>query len=278
MESTRKSKTSSSTNLREQADAAIERWRSDESASAAARKEHQSAAIEAEKQRRVMNALAPMNRLALIASEVNALELEDVARQTECRATPMLDAAERAEGLELAIACDPERLRADLVELVAEEQRLKAKHQDAHRRLFARITDARDARTQLETNRRAAALPPPIRLPSGTAFSGLLMPEILIEQLESMRDQVPTPTKSNTEKIRQLHQEDTRLRADLEQQRLDREEEAADAARQRKVDREAEERRTLERQKETEAQMAKITAERKRDEQLAAAHRARSAG
>jgi hypothetical protein len=84
--------------------------------------------------------------------------------------------------------------------------------------------------------------------------------------------------KSNADRLRRLRAEDVSLRAALEQKRLDREEEAKVAARQRASDRKQQERRAREAAEEHREELVKIQSERDRIEALAAAHRARTTG
>lgn len=263
---------------RAHADAAIAKWRTASTLAKAARSQFNAAAGAAEKARGSSISLSPETRLPLIDLEVRAIEADHEATVCEREATAKLDIAEVVEGDALAVgACDLEQLHADLINLLAEEERTRAVHAIAKQRIWDRIGRARKDSAGLDARRRAGALPPPARIPSpGSLFGD--EPRLLIEALARKEEAAAvTMNAVHAANINKLRQKEVEIRAALEREQIARDEhaaEVAEAARNGEAGRLADEKRQ---RKEHDAQNARLRAHREETEALAAAHRARSA-
>lgn len=267
-------KTSTSSSLRDEADAAIAVWRAAATAAATLREQFTTMSQAAQKARTA--GVAP-KRLELYALEIRTLEAEDVATTASTIATALLGAAEVAEGDPLAVAADAGRLHAGLTRALGEEQRLRDELAIATQNTYAQIGAAHKAEEELATRRKASELPLPARLPLPMGhLGGVPISQLLLGELA--RGNAGPVKKSNAARIRQIRQEDTELRAHLELERIEREQRIADAARDRATDQRTEDRRARSRREEEEKQRAESQAQRDRVDQLAAAHRARTAG
>lgn len=250
-------------------DTTIETWHASRAARAAASTAYTEAARAAERARSPGHGVDAETRLRVIALNVAALEAEDDEAAARARAVVALAARDVASGDPDALACDLARLHAETVAGIAEIERRRAELADFERGLAARVDAARAAHGALATRRAAANLPEPARVPVASGFGEL------VALLETRIGSTPAP--KHGEKIRALKREETELRASLEREHRDRE-----AARARdKADAEQEARdhkaRADRNAAENAALTAKYAAEAKAREDLANAHKARTA-
>jgi len=262
--------------LRHGADEAVGEWRARASTATEARQRFNEAERAAEKRRSPGMPHPVETRLALLDQEMAMLEAEDAAAAARVRATVACDATDLASGDEFAIACDPASCHVSLIELIAEEERLRREHAEALRRAWLRIEAAQKGRSVLEGRRREAGLPPPAPLPRPPVSLSAPAPQAWRDAFAHAMEHGTVAPKSNAERLRRLRAEDVSLRAALEQERLNKEEDAKVAARQRESDRKEQERRDRAAAKEHRKEQARIQAERERIEGLATAHRART--
>lgn len=250
-------------------DHAIETWRTALAARDATRKAHADAHRDAEAKRRPGYNLDAETRLGVIALHVAALEADDDEAAARAVAVAALAARDVASGDPDALACDAAGLHAEIVEGIAEIERRRAALADFERGLAARVDAARAAHGALATRRAAANLPEPARVPVASGFGEL------VALLETRIGSTPAP--KHGEKIRALKREETELRASLEREH--REKEAAKIRAKADAEQEARDHkaRADRNAAENAALTAKYAAEAKAREDLANAHRARTA-
>lgn len=252
-------------------DTAIDTWRTALTARADASKAHADAHREAEAKRRPGYNMTPEARLDVLALQSAALTSEDEETAARARAVAVQAARDVANGDPDAIGCDLARLHGEVVEGIAEIERRRAELADFERGLVARVDAARASHAALAIRRAAANLPEPARVPTAPGFGEL------VALLETRIEETSTPAPKNGEKIRALKREATDLRVALET--AHREKEAAKA--RAEADAEQEEQNRKDREKanalENEALRAKYAAEAKAREDMANAHRARTA-
>jgi hypothetical protein len=260
--------TTSQQDLRRRADEAVATSRAVGEQAQAARERYGSESKSAEQGRRLGGALSAWTRAQLLDFECQALEAEDVLPAAKFAASLALDAAEVAEGDELAIACDPARAHRPLAELVADEERARTEYDQAMRRTRTFIDTLCKTSEKVSARRSAAGLPTHILPRPAREASG--SPPAWVEALA--RTLVP-PSAPNAGRIARLRSEGVQLRSDIELQRIEHEKLAADEAlgdeRRRKQDEdEARARRSAH-----DKQAAERAADWKKREELAAANR-----
>jgi hypothetical protein len=264
-------KKTSIANLSAPADQEVATWRALSVVAAEARKRHQALDTMFNKQRDISGRLSDEKRVRLLASESAALKAEDAATAAHAAAATACTRADLAEGDADALACDPQQLRAELDERIADVERARAALLEAERLVVARIAQAHNAVAALAKRRLEAGLPPPANLPSP--------PQALLG--ESPRAWLDTKfghaviVKKHEARIAQLDREETQLRASLEQERLDREERASELARQEQWERKKDADHAEERARRHEAWVDARRTEQDRIHALADAHRAR---
>lgn len=278
--------------LRQRAEEGIAALRSAEAAYAAAVEKLQSERTEVEKSRSA-GTIPRHSRLRIVVAEIALYTVEDEMRRASAIASAALDAAESAEGDTMSTACDPTVLREKLAVLVHEEERLLEELGEVAQRRATLMRDARTQSEELAKRRRQAKLPPPrfeiqfssaagreaaptldgraLAALAATARTALSFVDTLCESVAIP----PTPAKTNKERLRPLLQEETQLRAALEQahqEALEREKErdANDRYRAREAKRRAEAEMA-----ERERRNAEYAAEREKTEALAEAQRRR---
>ena len=262
--------------LRADADAKIETWRALEMQAQPKRTEH--------------NAWAKANPLttgshvflrssplyfAHVTREIPVVEAENAAMHARNAVLLALDAAEVAEGDEIAVARDPRTLHADLVAFADEEREIEAKLAAVRQRRDQRVAKARQADGALAVRRRAADLPEPVGLPHPGAIVGGRVVTMLDALVQRIDHGVPMPNKDA--QLADLRAQETRIAADLEHAR--REEEAQ--AKARADEKRWREEEIAERQRQVHAQerarQKEIEDERRQRDELAAAYKARNA-
>jgi hypothetical protein len=271
-------KNTDTNDLRAKADTDIEAWRAATAASEAAHTACSEVHSAAEKGRASYGPRSPEVSLKVIVAEVSRLELEDVARTTLVKASVSLDAAEVAEGDELALACDPAHLHTDLAALHADTTRLRAELAAAEKRWTSRILRAQDSTSALAARRSKQGLPPPVSLPRNTDAMGRdLGPESFLSRLAARATEDMTPTRSNAAQIQGFRMRETETRAAIERAHREAEERAAARAeheRQKEAERKAEQERSSRQHKELQD---KYDAKQREIAELANAQRAREA-
>lgn len=216
--------------------------------------------------------------LKIVLAQIPHAEAEDAERVARAKATAACDAADIAEGCQLARMRDAACLLADLAPLEAEDEALRAKLATNAKAFAARVGAAAEANDVLAARRLEANLPPPARVPEApySGFGFRPGPKDLIAALEA-RIADGVTYKSNTEKANGLRGLERELRATLEEARRKAEKEAAellDEKRWRAETRVADAKREAEKHAKWAADGA---AEQKRIDELAAAHRVREA-
>lgn len=271
--------------LRQRADEAVARWQPVNAAYEAACAAHAAFEEQTTAVRRITDVRFEDTkaRFARKDAEIRLLELEIQAAEAGGRATiaqheatRALDAAERAEGSELAIACDLAALRDALVadaeeiarldeEVNAVTARLKAAIAEVEHRRENRPAALSAAREKLAERRRAAGLPPPQRLPDVT--SGAML-SALDETIAA------APPVANPRRTLIMQEKVDELRAAREVERRKIEEAEADAAWRANERAEAQ---RLAGEEDRAAWQAKLAAERAERDALVAADRERAA-
>lgn len=197
------------------ADAAVEAWRAAKTSHTEAVAQWQTARAEAERIRG-SGVHSPATLLPSLVADIRRRESEDEEIATSAVAAAALDAAERADGDALALACAPADLLEDLVAIAAEEARIRTELVTVERRRAARIAAARDASSALASRRVGANLPPPVNLPG---HGGPITLTDLIAQLERLVADGPVVVRKNEHQLRMLRREELELRADIERRR-----------------------------------------------------------
>jgi hypothetical protein len=269
---TKKHPNPSSAALREAADAAVDTWRELETVAQAKRAAHDNfgAALPPDRRSNGHFDRSTPTKLRMAELYREAVEAEDAADRARHAAVVALDAAELAEGDELALARDPKRLYDELAVLDAEESALQTQLADVDRRRAERRMRAFAGDGQNAARRVAASLPPSTPLPRPTFDRPYLT--ALAERVEKG---VPMPSRAA--QIIACRADERRMAADLEEERIKKEEqEKEEAARKANAERqEAEANKRMATQ--TRERREANEAEARKREQLAANYQARRA-
>lgn len=157
-----------------------------------------------------------------------ALEAEESAERARVQAISALDAAELAEGDELAIKRSPKRLHEDVVTLVAEEKKFDEQLAAVRRQRVALFASTFTADAAHAARRVEAGLPrsAPVPQPNGGGF-GPPRPylQVLAEHLEK-----GVPPINFAERIEVARAVELRIATDIEERRLEKEAKAKDSA------------------------------------------------
>jgi hypothetical protein len=217
------------------------------------------------------------NRLKVIVAEREMREADHARKVAAAVGSLAQDAADVAAGDPLALACDPQHFHDALLPLIEELERKRVELAEAEELVRDRIDQGIKAWEALNARRVAERLPSPVPLarPTSLGFNGQPRPSEWLSALIQGVGRKFEPQNTQAHRLWDLRREETEIRASLEQARLDREEAAAEAARQREAERRDSERRTRADRKERESEVAKLQAERDRISGLAEAHRQR---
>jgi hypothetical protein len=216
---------------------------------------------------------------------------EDECFRLQAEASSALDLAEIAEGCEDSVDCEPNRLHADVVAILAVEDEIRRQLDEQRRRRVERVERARKASDAVSARRQQQGLslsPSMVCVRRGDVreILGTLAPfEPRPHALEvTRRDGIartleglitPGPTKTKWTGIGELKRQEVELRASIERDHRDAEERAARLAEfDRRKAREQEEADARQRA-ETERLRAQAAAEQQRIADLAAAQRER---
>jgi hypothetical protein len=218
---------------------------------------------------------------------------EDDVLRLQVEASTALDLAELAEANEETIACDPQRLHADVTALLAAEDELRRELDAQRRKRVERVEQATKASDAVASRRSQQGIPlspAMVRVRSGAVremLGGLAPFEMRPLASEvSWRDGIaraltdlltPKPPKPKRAEIAALREQEIEIRAAIERQHREEEARAARIAEFNR--RKAEEQRDADarQRNETERLRAEYAAEQKAREELAAAHRRREA-
>lgn len=191
------------------------------------------------------------------------------------RASFTRDALERAEGDELALACDATTLRDTVLADNAEEVRLTQALEACRGARLGRVKAALAREAELRARRAEQGLPAPIALPTIENVALHAYPDAL-ERLIARGD---APTKSHDERIRMLERERKESLIALEKQAREREAEKEREAEHKRAEARAYDEKQRREKEERAAWAAKVAADAKeRDELVAAAEKRLAAG
>ena len=203
---------------------------------------------------------------------IPVLLAEEAAEQDAYAAMLALDAAELAEGDELALACDPKHLHDDLVALDTEQKALEDKLSEVRRRRDDRVATAHRAETQRAARRVASALPVSTPLPRHFVLGGKSLVAMLAERVEQG---VPVPNRAA--QLAAARSEERRIATNLEEQRLEKEEREKEKADTKKAKHEEEERAQRKAHQRERERREAAEADARRKDQLASDYLARRA-
>lgn len=270
---TKKNLITSPAQLRAAADTVVATWRELDTVAQTKRTAHNDFMAALPQHRRGTSHLDRSSPSMLRGVELyrEALEAEDVAERACHAAIVALDAAEVAEGDELALARDPKRLYDNLAALDAEHTALLDKTADVQRRRGERMGGAFQDDAKHAARRVADALPPSASLPRPTLDKPYM--QVFVERVEKG---VPVPSKAA--QIEGCRVDERRIAANLEEQRLEEEKRAKNVA-ARRADRERDEAESNARmQAQAKESREQFEADARKREKLAADYLARRAG
>lgn len=169
---------------------------------------------------------ATLTRMQELELQIESLEAEDALKAAEVSASAALDAADRAEGDELAEHSDLSVLLSDLEAIEAESAAARARVIDLGNQYARRLNATIQAHARLAARRRSNNLPSPAPVPSSLQNG-------VGAHLQKLRDAIKSagvPRRDNETQIAQLAGELRQLKLEAAKREKEREEERRAAA------------------------------------------------